>query len=192
MFFVYGLIQQIEHTRKAEQLVNNINLVNNTLLKLDQLQQHILLNHQRMLNTQTVNNVQNFQFYTQFNAKYLQLFTDLDPNSLIPYISVIQLNQLESYHDTLIKHQTRVISSFEFADVFKEQITPTLHLHSLISIEFIEFLQQLKSYIIENSAALTATQSAEFIVSEQFIFKLLMGSMAILLLTICAISYFFI
>lgn len=191
MFFVYGLIQQIEHTRKAEQLVNNINLVNNTLLKLDQLQQHILLNHERMLNTQTVNNVQNFQFYTQFNAKYLQLFTDLDPNSLIPYISVIQLNQLESYHDTLIKHQTRVISSFEFADVFKEQITPTLHLHSLISIEFIEFLQQLKSYIIENSAALTATQSAEFIVSEQFIFKLLMGSMAILLLTICAISYFF-
>ena len=112
MFFVYGLIQQIEHTRKAEQLVNNINLVNNTLLKLDQLQQHILLNHERMLNTQTVNNVQNFQFYTQFNAKYLQLFTDLDPNSLIPYISVIQINQLESYHDTLIKHQTRVISSF--------------------------------------------------------------------------------
>lgn len=138
MFFVYGLIKQIEHTRNAEQLVNN------TLLKLDQLQQHILLNHERMLNTQTVNNVQNFQFYTQFNAKYLQLFTDLDPNSLIPYISVIKINQLESYHDTLIKHQTRVISSFEFADVFKEQITPTLHFHSLISIEFIEFLKQLK------------------------------------------------
>jgi diguanylate cyclase (GGDEF)-like protein len=190
-FFLYGSVQQIEHTRNAEQLVNNINHVNNTLLKLDQLQQHVLLNHERMLNTQTFNNVQNFQFYTQFHAKYLQLFSELDPNSLIPYISVIQLNQLESYHDTLTKHQTRVITSFEFADVFQEQITPTLHLHSLISIEFIEFLHQLKSYIIENSSALTSTQSTAFIASEQFASKLLMGSLAVLFLAIGVIGYFF-
>ena len=190
-FFLYGSIQQIEHTRKAEQLVNNVNHANNTLLKLDQLQQHILLNHERLLNTNTFNNVQNFQFYTQFHTQYLQLYEELDTNSLIPYISVMQLNQLESYHDTLTKHQSRVVTSFEFADVFQEQITPTLHLHSLISIEFIEFLHQLKSYIIENSSALTSTQSATFIASEQFTFNLLMGSLVALLISILAILYFF-
>ena len=79
----------------------------------------------------------------------------------------MHLNQLESYHDTLTKHQSRVITSFEF----------------------IEFLHQLKSYIIENSSTLTSAQSEVFIASEQFTYNLLIASLGALLLAIFGIFY---
>ena len=117
-----GGLHQIEHTKMAENLVKNINHVNHALLKLDQLQQYVLLNHERIINTAHFYPVQNYQFFTLYRDQYLQLFTDLNPNTLVPYISTIQLNQLNSYHTMFVDEQSRLINNFEFSNVTQEKI----------------------------------------------------------------------
>lgn len=190
-FFVIGGLHQIEHTKMAENLVKNINYVNHALLKLDQLQQHVLLNHERIINTAHFNPVQNYQFFTLYRDQYLQLFTDLTTNTLVPYISTIQLNQLNSYHTMFVDEQSRLINNFEFSNVTQEKIQPSLQVYSLLSIEFIEFVHQTKHDLIQNNTEITTRHSNAFMASERYTFNLLILSLVLLLLASAAITYFF-
>ncbi len=191
VFAIYGYIKHNQHAALSHELVDTIQNVNLTLLTLDKLQQHILHNRERVSTSGKFNNVQNYQFYSRYHEQYKVLHADLITKALPQVLSDTQRNRLMSYHDTFIMQQEKIISSFEFTDLFQDKIDPTLNLHGLISIEFIEFLHQLKRYITENAYTFTQTQSTHLLASELLIQWLFIGLGSLLLCALFITLYFF-